>query len=182
MTPSSSSSSANNVLDHPPPKPSSVSFGFTQDQYKNIMELLQEWRSTSNTMTNFITTTLWILDTGETDHITYRLASLIKHKHINFVSMTLSNDSQIIMFISINIELSSSLTIDNVLYTHNFHVNLISITKLITNHQCYRHFRANTCHIIQNHSKVAYTSYSLLALALFRIMLIITLINSRIPI
>lgn len=52
-----------------------------------------------------------------------------------------------------NIVVSSSLTLYNVLYIPTFHVNLISVPKLISSNDCHLSFSSNMCHILQNHSK-----------------------------
>ncbi|KAI5406445.1 hypothetical protein KIW84_052973 [Lathyrus oleraceus] len=52
-----------------------------------------------------------------------------------------------------NVIVSPSLTLHNVLYMPNFHVNLISIVKLVCSNNCSVHFTADTGQIMQNLSK-----------------------------
>lgn len=52
-----------------------------------------------------------------------------------------------------NVIVSPSLTLHNVLYMPNFHVNLISIAKLVSSNNYSVHFTADTCQIMQNLSK-----------------------------
>lgn len=52
-----------------------------------------------------------------------------------------------------NVTVSPSLTLHNVLYIPNLHVNLISIAKLVNTNNCSIHFTADTCQIMQNLSK-----------------------------
>lgn len=54
-----------------------------------------------------------------------------------------------------SIVLSPTLTLHNVLYIPTFHVNLLSIAKLVNSNDCHVNFTANSCTILQNHSKAA---------------------------
>ncbi|KAI5396039.1 hypothetical protein KIW84_062295 [Lathyrus oleraceus] len=84
------------------------SFGFTQEQYNNIMELLQQSKTTpkanSISTSSFVLNShspndndknpyLWILDTGATDHIGFDIASFISCKTIIFVHVSLPDGS-----------------------------------------------------------------------------------------
>ncbi|MCH82134.1 retrovirus-related pol polyprotein from transposon TNT 1-94 [Trifolium medium] len=146
------------------------SFGFTQEQYNNIMEFLQQSKANSQPQANSVTTSpfvlnshssstsgkhsnLWILDTGATDHISFNLPSFTNCKNIVPIPVSLPNGSQIFASISGSIVISPSLTLHNVLYIPTFHVNLISVPKLASDNDCHLHFNANTCQILHNHSK-----------------------------
>jgi hypothetical protein len=146
------------------------SFGFTQEQYNNILELLQQSKINSQPKANSVTTSpfilnshssnptgkssnLWVLDTGATDHITFHFPSFTSHKTIVPVPVSLPNGSHVLASISGSIIISPSLTLHNVLYIPTFHVNLISVTKLASSNNCHLHFNANSCQILQNHSK-----------------------------
>ncbi|XP_058783256.1 uncharacterized protein LOC131657927 [Vicia villosa] len=137
--------SANATLDSPQFTSTSFGFGFTQDQYNSLLELLQQ--SKTSPKANSISTSpfvlnshssnsngknpfLWILNTGATDHICFNIASFISHKNIILVHVSLPNGSQITATIFGSVELSSYLILHNVLYIPSFHVNLISIAKL----------------------------------------------------
>ncbi|KAI5432085.1 hypothetical protein KIW84_036007 [Lathyrus oleraceus] len=147
---------------------SQPSFGFTQDQYNNILALIQQSQLTPQA--NSISPSpfglnshayndhgknpnLWIFDTGATDHIAYDLASFESYKHIIPVHVSLPYSSQIIASMSGSIVLSPTLTLHNVLYIPTFHVNLLSIAKLVNSNDCHVNFTANSCTILQNHSK-----------------------------
>lgn len=69
------------------------------------------------------------------------------------ISLPLPNGSHLTAFVSGTIVISPSLTLYNVLYIPNFHVNLISVTKLTTNNDCSLNFSSTLCNILQNHSK-----------------------------
>lgn len=52
-----------------------------------------------------------------------------------------------------SIVLSPTLTLHNVLYIPTFHVNLLSIAKLVNSNDCHVKFTANSYTILKNHSK-----------------------------
>lgn len=87
---------------------SQPSFGFTQDQYNNILALIQQSQLTPQA--NSISSSpfglnshayndhgknpnLWIFDTDATDHIAYDLASFESYKHIIPVHVSLPDSS-----------------------------------------------------------------------------------------
>lgn len=96
---------------------------------------------------------LWILDTSATNHFSFDLSSFITHKSIIPIHVTLPDGSQVTTSISGTVAISPSLTLHNVLYVPSFNVNLISIEKLVDCNHCSVQISANTCHIVQNHSK-----------------------------
>lgn len=96
---------------------------------------------------------LWILDTGATDHFSFNFSSFVEYKNIVPIPVSLPDGSQVVASVSGTVAISPSLTLHNVLYIPSFHVNLISIAKLVDRNNCFMQFNANTCHILQNHSK-----------------------------
>ncbi|KAI5392589.1 hypothetical protein KIW84_077112 [Lathyrus oleraceus] len=143
-------------------------FGFTQEEYNNIMELLQQSKTTPKA--NSISTSpfvlnshspnnngknphLWILDTGATDHIGFNVALFISCKTIILVHVSLSDGSQVTASMSSSAFLSPALVLHNVLYIPNFHVNLLSIAKLVSSNYYYVHFNVDSCQILKNNSK-----------------------------
>ncbi|KAI5447006.1 hypothetical protein KIW84_014741 [Lathyrus oleraceus] len=110
-------SSANHISDNPSVGSTNIDFGFTQEQYKDILELLQHSRP--NPTTNSITSTplsmntnstlkvdkhltSWILDTSATYHITFHLDSFITHKTIKPIPVTLPNGTHIVASIYVD--------------------------------------------------------------------------------
>ena len=126
-------------------------FGFTQEEFQSLRAMLQQSQQAQPTTTvNAITTSpfastsqalpntgkhpnLWILDTGATDHISFHLANFTSYQSIVPIFVSLPNGSHLTASVSGTIVISPSLTLYNVLYIPNFHVNLISVTKLTTN-------------------------------------------------
>ncbi|KAI5415180.1 hypothetical protein KIW84_040580 [Lathyrus oleraceus] len=96
---------------------------------------------------------LWILDTGATDHFSFNFSSFVEYKNIVPIPVSLPDGSQVVASVSGTVAISPSLTLHNVLYIPSFHVNLISIAKLVDSNNCFVQFNANICHILQNHSK-----------------------------
>ncbi|KAI5404727.1 hypothetical protein KIW84_051762 [Lathyrus oleraceus] len=96
---------------------------------------------------------LWILDTGAIDHISFDKTAFHTCFNIILVHVNLPDGSHITTSMSDSVTVSPSLTLHNVLYIPNFHVNLISIAKLVNNNNCYIHFTADTCQIMHNLSK-----------------------------
>lgn len=96
---------------------------------------------------------LWILDTGATDHISHNLSLFNNHKIISPISVRLPDGSQTITSICGIVHVSPYLTLHNVLYIPSFHVNLISIAKLVTSNNCVVQFNVNSYHIMQSNSK-----------------------------
>ncbi|KAI5437471.1 hypothetical protein KIW84_023543 [Lathyrus oleraceus] len=110
--------------------------GFTQEQYNNILEFLQQ--SKLNSQANSISTspfilnshstgangknpTLWILNTSVIDHITFNISLFIEYKNIVHIPISFPNGSKVVASISGTVSISSSLTLHNVLYIPRFH-------------------------------------------------------------
>ncbi|KAI5413875.1 hypothetical protein KIW84_058131 [Lathyrus oleraceus] len=160
--------SVNNTSEASPKDSTSYAYGFTQEQYNNILALLQQ--SKPNTTVNSVSTSpfvmnshassvngknpnLWILDTDATNHFSFNFSSFVEYKNIVPIPVSLPDGSQVVASVSGTVAISPSLTLHNVLYIPSFHVNLISIAKLVDSNNCFVQFNANTCHILQNHSK-----------------------------
>lgn len=143
------SATINNASDNSASSTSGVSanasYGLTQEQYNNILALLQHSKipsitnsvSTSPLVLNSLSSTangksltLWILDTRATDHISFNLSAFTSYKSIIPIFVTLPDGSQLSASISGSVHLTPSLVLHNVLYIPSFNVNLISIAKL----------------------------------------------------
>ncbi|KAI5417845.1 hypothetical protein KIW84_042459 [Lathyrus oleraceus] len=96
---------------------------------------------------------LWILDTGATNHISFDKTAFLTCTNIIQVHVNLPDGSHITASMFGNVIVSPYLTLHNVLYMPNFHVNLISIIKLVSSNNCSIHFTVDTCQIMQNLSK-----------------------------
>ncbi|XP_058775552.1 uncharacterized protein LOC131649812 [Vicia villosa] len=148
--------------------PSQSLFGFTQEQYQNILELLQQ--SKTNAKANSISTSpfilnshshtdngknphLWILDTDATDHIAFDIEKFSSYKSIIPIHVSLPDGSHVTASVSGSIAISPALTLHNVLHIPSFNFNLLSIAKLAHINDCYVHFTNNSCQIVQNHFK-----------------------------
>lgn len=104
---------------------------------------------------------LWILDTGATDHISFDKTAFLTCTNIIQVHVNLPDGSHITASMFGNVIVSPSLTLHNALYMPNFHVNLISIAKLVSSNNCSVHFTIDTYQIMQNLSKAMIGTTSL---------------------
>lgn len=94
---------------------------------------------------------LWILDTGENDHISYDINVFINCKNIIHVHVNLHDGSYIVASMYGSVVISPSLKLYHVFYILSFHVNLISIVKPAINNDYFIHFGAilaKLCRII----------------------------------
>nr|KYP41351.1 hypothetical protein KK1_037277 [Cajanus cajan] len=138
----------------------SVRFGFTTNQYQNLLALLpqQDQRdSTQHTahvkaFTNSNPTSngnalisRWILDTGATDHISNSLSYFTAYKNIPPIKVSLPNGILVSATISGTIHLSSSFVLTDVLFLPSFKFNLISVTKLTQTLYCKLTFLDDIC-------------------------------------
>ncbi|KAI5421811.1 hypothetical protein KIW84_045302 [Lathyrus oleraceus] len=162
-----SDNSASSTSDSASGVSANASYGLTQEQYNNILALLQHSKipsttnsvSTSPLVLNFLSSTangksltLWILDIGATYHISLNLSAFTSYKFIVPISVTLPDGSQLSISIFGSVHLTPSLVLHNVLYIPSFNVNLISIAKLSQNNNCSVQFNANSCSLMQNPS------------------------------
>ncbi|KAI5427590.1 hypothetical protein KIW84_032843 [Lathyrus oleraceus] len=105
-----------------------ASYGLTQEQYNNILALLQHSKiplttnsvSTSPLVLNSLSSTangksltLWILDTGATYHISFNLSAFTSYKSIVPISVTLPDGSQLSASISGSVHLTPYLVLRN---------------------------------------------------------------------
>ncbi|KAL2922132.1 Retrovirus-related Pol polyprotein from transposon RE1, partial [Bienertia sinuspersici] len=74
----------------------------------------------------------WILDSGATDHICHDLAYLFNFSSItsNTNTITIPDDSKVVVSLKGSIKLGDKYTLSNVLYVPHFQFNLVSIPKL----------------------------------------------------
>ncbi|CAJ2632157.1 unnamed protein product [Trifolium pratense] len=157
--------------------PSTPSLNTIQEQYQQIIHLLQnnltstttkspQQHATANSVLSQSASihsisspqmgkqvVLWIMDTGATDHITHSLQNFTSYKNISPFTMALPNGHKTIATISGTVKISSSITLSNVYYIPSFNVNLISATKLLASLDCHITFHPNKCLILQNSTK-----------------------------
>ncbi|XP_061349565.1 uncharacterized protein LOC133294823 [Gastrolobium bilobum] len=93
--------------------------------------------------------TQWIVDTGATDHITHSISAFASIHAITPLSVILPSGSQVYAHYSGTIHLTSDLILHDTLYIPQFHVNLISVSKLITTLNCSLTFDSALCFIKQ---------------------------------
>lgn len=140
---------------------SSSSLGFTPDQHKALLNLLQNMNMEKSQCINQITTMpgpsnapgpsyaknsgtvvcdvshgpkveSWILDTGATNHICHTLSKFHSYKRIKPILIKLSNGSNVITQYSGTVYFSDHLYLIDVLYVPSFRFNLISVSQMIS--------------------------------------------------
>jgi hypothetical protein len=154
--------------------------GTVQEQYQQLLNLLQQ-HLTSTTLQNSTQTTPldsntnsvissagnvnsissplgknfipWIIDTGATHHITYSLSNFSHYKTITPFTMKMPNGSTTNATICGTVILSNFITLQNVYYIPSFTVNLVSVTQLTSASDCFLNFYTDKCLILQNLSQ-----------------------------
>jgi hypothetical protein len=162
------------------PATSNSGFSFTQDQYKSLLDLLQQNKqqassaihSANTTLTNSNTSStnpfvlnvnsnsdfgkhsnFWIIDTGATDHITNNGSILTNSHSIKPTTIHLPNNTFTTALMAGTVILSDDLHLKNVLYVPTFHANLISVPQLTKISKCSAIFSADCCSFVQKTTK-----------------------------
>jgi hypothetical protein len=87
----------------------------------------------------------WVIDTGATDHMVHSLSCLSTITSMVNTSVELPNGELVSVTHIGTVILSSSLTLTNVLCVPTFHLNLISVSKLVHSSPCCLIFMSNYC-------------------------------------
>ena len=129
----------------------------SKDQYNAIIALLQQTKDSSTFINHIqhsmvnqsgIDPSLWILDSGATDHICPNKSSFSFLKKIKPIHVRLPNNSFVTAFFVGDIHLGD-LLLKNVLYVPNFFVHVVSISKLLHTIDCLVLFCKSFCLIVQ---------------------------------
>ena len=154
----------------------SPSLAVIQDQYSQILQLLQSSNfgvSSPATMTQVATNIVadhhcinsvssplmgkqavyWVIDTGATHHITPNFVNFISYCKVKPIAMELPNGNIISTNISGSVQISEFITLHDVYYLPTFHVNLISVSKLMDSSNCHLNFTNAKCLILQNSTR-----------------------------
>jgi len=123
---------------------------FTLDYVYQIMKLIQEKKSDyMHKVNNFINYSsdenivkgkknenFWILDTSATNHVILSINNFVTFRRINPFRINLPNDSPVVAYYDGTIVLFEFFFLYNVLYIPEFEFNLVSVQKLVRNHNC----------------------------------------------
>ncbi|KAI5413228.1 hypothetical protein KIW84_057729 [Lathyrus oleraceus] len=133
------------------------SASITQEQYAQLIGLLQQTNllpsnPTSNPSPNHISTHFSHTpnensDSGANDHVCSSLKLFSCYHKIQPISVCLPNGSVVLAKHAGTIQFSPHLQINNVLYTPDFSLNLVSVSKLCQSTNCKFIFSANDCFI-----------------------------------
>ena len=89
--------------------------------------------------------TSWILDSGATDHVSSSQTNFHSYHQINPITVKLLNGHLVHATHLGTIQLSTFITLHDVLYVPAFTFNLISISKLVSSTNCKLIFSSNIC-------------------------------------
>lgn len=130
---------------NPTPNPSAnhISTHFSHTPNENSGKLFVSTVSCST----YIKPDFWILDSGANDHVCSSLKLFSCYHKIQPISVCLPNGSVVIAKHAGTIQFSPHLQINNVLYTPDFSLNLVSVSKLCQSTNCKFIFSANDCFI-----------------------------------
>ena len=95
---------------------------------------------------------LWILDTGGTDHVACSISLFISYHKIKLVRVKLPNNQYVYATHAGTIFLSKNITLHNVLYIPDFTLNIIYVLRLISSLNCQLVFTHNICQIQEKNS------------------------------
>ena len=98
-----------------------------------------------------ITSQSWLLDSGATRHITCSLSGFEVSKWLSNSFVTLPDNSQIPVHAVGSVTFNSDFSLQNVLYVPTFHVNLISVSALLSHTSLDISFNSHGF-LIQDHS------------------------------
>jgi hypothetical protein len=96
----------------------------------------------------------WILYSGATDHVCYSLSLFTKYHTVHPIPVKLPNGSIVSTDIVGDINVTSHITLHNVLYMPKFSFNLISISKVSQDLNCAFVFTDNVCYIQNSMQKM----------------------------
>ena len=88
---------------------------------------------------------LWVIDIGATDHMVHSLSCLTTITSVVNASVELPNGVLVSVTHIGTVQISPSMTLTNVLCVPSFHLNIISVSKLIHSLSCCLIFIANYC-------------------------------------
>ena len=138
---------------------------FTPDQYHHLLSLITPTTHVANQAGSQVATfhlsgnslcfsstssqPFWILDTGASDHIV-NSPSLFTSCHAYHSHSVMLPDGSVKAVTHIGtIQISPSLILKNVLCVPSFQYNLVSISKLVTDNDCFLTFSSHSC-VIQD--------------------------------
>jgi hypothetical protein len=100
-------------------------------------------------LNSIFTPSYWILDSGANEHICSSPHWFYSLHSIDPINVSLPNGASISVKTAGTIHLTDKISLHNVLYSPNFTINLISISKICQSLKCCVHFVSNKC-IIQD--------------------------------
>ncbi|KAI3723909.1 hypothetical protein L2E82_35671 [Cichorium intybus] len=130
----------------------------TKDEYDKLMKMLRASQPGENTKKSNPTANMtgkttnpndsWVIDSGASDHITYREDWLKDPtNNVDFTSVTIPNGKAVAVKKVGNIGLSEGINLKDVLSVPEFKCNLLSVSKIARDLQCFLTFYLEKCFI-----------------------------------
>lgn len=102
---------------------------------------------------------VWIVDTGETDHIAHPLHLFSTYHNIPPIVVTLPNGSKLLAKVAGTVQLTDKLILNGALFIPEFAFNLLSVSKLTLSGNCCLVFQQYACFIQElTHWKIVGTT------------------------
>lgn len=118
--------------------------GLSSEQWQTLVELLNTHKG-SNTERMTGKNTIWIVDTGASNHMTGNVRFLHKMKSVQGCPVGLPNGEQAAATQEESVILEGGLQLNNVLYVPGLNCNLISVSQLIDDMDCVCQFTNSLC-------------------------------------
>ena len=132
--------------------------GLSDEQWEKLKAILGEPKEITNKMTGkpknlygTVTGSVWILDTGASNHMTGSIEELNDLKIIDQCPVGLPDGSSALAVKEGTTVLDGDLCLENVLYVPGLTCNLISVSQLIDQYDCFVLFTKKLC-VIQGHT------------------------------
>jgi len=89
----------------------------------------------------------WILDSGATEHVTMNIQNFTTYQEVKNIKVNLPNDNCVVATHKGDVKIHDDIIMHNVLFIPDFHFNLISISRLITDSHVHIVFTNSECFI-----------------------------------
>ncbi|WOH00045.1 hypothetical protein DCAR_0519401 [Daucus carota subsp. sativus] len=126
---------------------------FSADQWKALAGLIGNTKIPDDRLNGKFDNKLWIVDTGASRHVTCHASWLFHTHEVHHCPVGLPNGKSVMATKEGSVQLSSKITLKNVLLVPELSCNLISVTQLIDDLQCTVQFNDSMC-AIQDHSRM----------------------------
>lgn len=125
--------------------------GLRGDQIQTLINLLNKKKSSAyEHMSGKNIQSMWIIDSGATNHMTGNRERFSSLRNIPVVAIGLPDGDHVLATMEGVVKLDSKLILDHVLFMPKLKCELISLTRLMDNTDCQVYLTQNLC-VIQDH-------------------------------